>query len=129
VRRRWAGGLFAALGLLLLPWALWLGYALPSSHVAHHWDLAWAGFDVVLSLSLLGTAWALLTYRPIGRTLAAATGTLLLADAWFDVVTASGDRERWLAVAFAAGGEIPLAVLCFVVAGASARLGGTQGEQ
>ena len=41
VTRRWAGVLFAVLGLGLLPWALWLGYSLPSRQVAHHWDLAW----------------------------------------------------------------------------------------
>jgi hypothetical protein len=45
--------LFAVLGLGLLPWALWLGYSLPSRQVAHHWDLAWAGFDVVLAAALL----------------------------------------------------------------------------
>jgi hypothetical protein len=45
------GVLFAALGILLLPWALWLGYSLPERTTAHHWDLAWGGFDVVLSVA------------------------------------------------------------------------------
>jgi hypothetical protein len=116
VNRSWAGVLFAALGVLLLPWALWLGYTLPSRQVARHWDLAWAGFDVILSAVLLGTAFALLTQRAVGRVLAAATGALLLADAWFDVVTASGSGERWFAVVLAACGEIPVAILCFVLA-------------
>jgi hypothetical protein len=116
VSRRWVGVLFAVLGVLLLPWALWLGYSLPERKIAHHWDLAWAGFDVVLSVALLGTAFALITGRSVGRTFAAATGALLLADAWFDVVTAEAGRDRRLAVVLAVLGEIPLAILCFVLA-------------
>jgi hypothetical protein len=116
VRDRWVGVLFAALGVGLLPWALWLGYSLPERKVAHHWDLAWAGFDVVLSVALLATAFALVTGRQVGRSFAAATGALLLADAWFDVVTAEPGRDRWLAAALAVGAEIPLAILCFVLA-------------
>jgi hypothetical protein len=112
--------LFAALGVLLLPLALWLGYSLPSQQVAHHWDLAWAGFDIVLAAALLLTAYALLTGRPVAANFAAATGALLLADAWFDVVTAAGD-ERLVAVALAVVGEIPLAVLCFALARAGRR--------
>jgi hypothetical protein len=108
--------MFAVLGVLLLPWALWLGYSLPERKVAHHWDLAWAGFDVVLSAALLGTAVALLTGRSVGRSFAAATGALLLADAWFDVVTSAAGRDRWLAVTLAVVGEIPLAILCFALA-------------
>lgn len=114
--RRWAGVFFASLGVLLVPWALWLLYSLPSRQVAHHWDLAWAGFDLVLALALLGTAFALLTGRAVGRSLAAATGALLLADAWFDVVTAGGADERWAAVGLAVFGELPLAILCFAMA-------------
>jgi hypothetical protein len=116
VKDRWVGVLFAGLGVLLLPWALWLGYSLPERKVAHHWDLAWAGFDVVLSVALLATAFALVTDRSVGRSFAAATGALLLADAWFDVVTAEPGRDRWLAAALAVGAEIPLAILCFVLA-------------
>jgi drug/metabolite transporter superfamily protein YnfA len=116
VRRRWAGVLFGTLGVGLLPWALWLGYSLPERKVAHHWDLAWAGFDVVLSVALLGTALALLTGRLVGRSFAAATGALLLADAWFDVVTAEAGSDRWEALTLAVFAEIPLAVLCFVLA-------------
>ena len=121
VGRRWVGALFATLGVLLLPWALWLGYSLPERKVAHHWDLAWAGFDVVLSVALLGTAFALLTGRAVGRSFAAATGALLLADAWFDVVTAEAGRDRWWAVTLAAAGEIPLSILCFALARPSRR--------
>jgi hypothetical protein len=105
VSRRWAGVLFAALGVLLLPWALWLGYTLPERKIAHHWDLAWSGFDVVLSLALVGTAFALLTDRPVGRSFAAASGALLLADACSKSSPRKQDVTRWLAVLLAALGR------------------------
>ncbi len=114
--RRWVGVLFAVVGVGLLPWALWLGYSLPAREVVHHWDLAWAGFDVALGVGLLGTAFALVTGRPVVRSLAAATGALLLTDAWFDIVTSGPGGERWLAIALAVLGEIPLAILCFALA-------------
>ena len=114
--RRWAGALFAVVGLALMPWAFWLGYSLPSRQVAHHWDLAWAGYDVVLATALLGTAFALFTGRPVVRSFAAATGALLLTDAWFDIVTSGPGGGRWGAIALAVFGEIPLAILCFALA-------------
>ena len=114
--RRWATGLLALLGLGLLPWTLWLGLSLPSRKVAEHWDLAWVGFDLVLACSLLGTAAALMRHSGWLRPLAAATAALLLADAWFDVVTASTSRERWFAVGLAIGGELPIAAVSLVLA-------------
>jgi len=107
---------FVALGVGLVPWALWIGYSLPSRHVAHHWDLAWSGFDVVLGAALLGTGFTLLTGRRLAASFAAATGALLLADAWFDIVTAADANERLLAIVLAVFAEIPLAILCFWLA-------------
>ena len=113
--RRWAAGLLAVLGIGLLPWTLWLGLSLPSRKVAEHWDLAWVGFDLVLAAALLGTALTLVQRSPLLRSFAAGTGALLLADAWFDVVTASTSRERWFAVGLAVVAELPLAGFCFAL--------------
>jgi hypothetical protein len=106
----------AVLGVGLLPWTLWLGLSLPSRKLAEHWDLAWVGFDLVLAASLLATAFTLVQHSPLLEAFAAATGALLLADAWFDIVTASSTKERWFAVGLALVGELPLAVVCFVLA-------------
>jgi hypothetical protein len=114
--RRWAAALLGVLGVGLLPWALWLGLSLPSRKVAEHWDLAWVGFDLVLAAALLATTAALIRRSPLLEGIAAATGALLLADAWFDIVTASSAKERWFAVGLALIGELPLATLCFVLA-------------
>lgn len=107
--------LLAVLGIGLLPWTIWLGLSLPSRKVAQHWDLAWVGFDLVLAAALLGTALALVGRSPLLRSFAAGTGALLVADAWFDTVTASTSRERWFAVGLALVGELPLAGLCFAL--------------
>jgi hypothetical protein len=114
--RRWAAARLAVLGFGLLPWTLWLGLSLPSSQVAEHWDLAWVGFDLVLAASLLATAVTHVRRSPLLVAVAAATGALLLADAWFDVITAATARERWFAIGLALGAELPLAALCFVLA-------------
>ncbi len=113
---RWAPALLTALGVGLLPWTLWLGVSLPSRKVAAHWDLAWVGFDLALAAALLGTAAAVVGRRPFRRSLAAATGTLLVSDAWFDVVTSETTRERWFAAGLAVLVEVPIALLCFVLA-------------
>jgi hypothetical protein len=111
-----AAAILAAVGVGLLPWTLWLGLSLPSEKVAEHWDVAWTGFDLVLSVSLLVTAGAILRRSPLLRSWAAATGALLVADAWFDVITSAGGGERWLAAALAIGGELPVAGVCFALA-------------
>jgi hypothetical protein len=114
--RRSGPWLLAALGVALVPWAILLAVYLPSKKVAEHWDLAWVGFDVLLATLLLATAFAYTRRLAFRASLAAATGALLLADAWFDVITASSGKERVFAVVLAICGEIPLATVCFVLA-------------
>ena len=45
-----------------------------------------------------------------------ATGALLVADAWFDVLTSSGGRDIAEAVAMSVLAELPLAFVCFWLA-------------
>jgi hypothetical protein len=114
--RRFGPWLLALLGVLIVPWALILGLYLPSKKVADHWDVAWVGFDIVLAVMLLVTALAIFRDLPYRGSLAAATGALLITDAWFDVVTASTTAERTFAILLAVFGEIPLATICFILA-------------
>ena len=116
LRHNWAGALLFAAAVLLIPWAIALGQMLPSRHVADHWDAAWTGFDVVLALSLLATAWATARRRDLVRTLAAVSGTLLLCDAWFDTLTSSPGTDLEVAILLAVLGEVPLAIVCFLLA-------------
>jgi hypothetical protein len=107
--------LAAALGLtaiLLVPWTLWLTFTLPTRHLTHHYRLAWVGFDIGLALAFGATAIAALRLSPWLQSLAALTGTMLLCDAWFDVVTATSGDEQLQAILEAVCAEIPLAILC-----------------
>ena len=52
---------------------------------------------------------------------ATSAATLLFVDAWFDVLTSSSRAELALAVGEAAFIELPLAVLCLVLAHDAAR--------
>jgi hypothetical protein len=116
LRRNWPAAIFAVAAILLIPWAIALGQMLPSRHVAEHWDAAWTGFDVILALTLLATAWACFRRPGLSRGLAAVSGTLLLCDAWFDVLTASPGTDLEIAILLALVGELPLATVCFLLA-------------
>ncbi len=109
--RRWVPLLLALIALALVPWAIWLTTVLPSHEVAEHWDLAWGGFDLLLAAALLATAVAAWRASPLLEAGAACTGTLLVVDAWFDLLT-SGGRDLTYAIVLAVVAELPLAALC-----------------
>ena len=110
-------------GIALLPWTIWLSASLPPRHESANWDLAWSGFDSALALLFLATAFAAWRRRTWLPAVASATGALLVADAWFDVVLESRSDDRALALVEALAGELPLAGLCFAVAYLTSRGG------
>jgi hypothetical protein len=109
---RWVPGILGLVAIFLVPWTLYLTFTLPSRHLTEHYDLAWVGFDIALLAAFAATAWA--AYRRLGwlLPLAAVTGTMLVCDAWFDVVTSQGGSELLEAALEAVFGELPLAALC-----------------
>jgi hypothetical protein len=123
---RWVTLLLVLVAAGLVPWTLYLTFALPSRHVTSHYDLAWVGFDVALIASFAATAWAAFRGSQWLVPLAAVTATMLVCDAWFDVVTSQSGGEMWEAVAEAALAELPLAALCaFIVYDAETFLAAT----
>jgi hypothetical protein len=114
---RWAGWLVIAAGVAMLPWITGLSFVLPTSHEAAHYDDSWVGFDLGLCAMLLRTGWLAQKGREHIELSAAITGTLLLVDAWFDVVTAGSHSELTLALALALFCELPLAVFFLWIAG------------
>jgi hypothetical protein len=112
----WIGVLFAAAALVLVPWVVFLVRALPSHHRSAHWDVAWGGFDIALALLLVGVAVAAWRRSPWLEGAATAAATLLFVDAWFDVLTASNRSELVIAIVEAAVVELPIAVLCLLLA-------------
>jgi hypothetical protein len=110
---RRVGLILAVTAVLLIPWTAWLAVRLPSRHVSEHWDIAWVGFDIVLTALVAATGLALWKRSPLAPFTATAAATMLLIDAWFDIFTArTGDELDWAIVA-AAVVELPLALLCF----------------
>jgi hypothetical protein len=123
---RWVTLLLGLVAIALVPWTLYLTFTLPSRHVTHHYDLAWVGFDVALACTFAATTLAALRGSHWLVPLAAVTGTMLVCDAWFDIVTSQGGGEMWEAVAEAVFAELPLAALCaFIVYDAETFLAAT----
>jgi hypothetical protein len=122
VPRRWHvsqralgfGMLACAAGMV--PWLVVLAVTLPSATHVPHWSAAWVGLDGLEALGLAATGW-LLRLGDRRRCLpAAATAALLLVDAWFDVSTSGSGGSLVEAVVMAVFAEVPMAVLCAVVA-------------
>jgi len=107
---------FLGAALVLIPWTGWLVISLPCQYVSQHWGLAWGGFDAGLALFLGLTGLAALRRAPWLDRAAVAAGTLLAADAWFDVLTSRGATDVALATTEALAIELPLALLCMWLA-------------
>ncbi len=114
---RWLAPLFFVAGLGLLPWTVYLVATLPGRHLqTGYYDVAWGGFDVALAIVLAATGYGLLRRRLWVQSSATAAATLLVCDAWFDVLSASGNGERLLAILLAVGAELPTAIVCLLIA-------------
>ena len=113
---RWVAPFFLVVGVGLVLWTIWIAYDLPRRHVARHWDVAWAGFDVMMAALLLITAYGAARRAVWLQSAAAASATMLVCDAWFDIVTSG--RGADLAMSLASGFviELPLAAVCVWVA-------------
>ena len=113
---RWAAPLFVGCAVILLPWIVIAGITLPSRSLARNYDIAWAGYDVILLVGLLSTAVAALRRSRGLPIAAAATGALLAADVWFDVLTSPAGWDEIEAIAMSVFAELPLAAVCFWLA-------------
>jgi hypothetical protein len=109
--QRFLGLGILASGIGLVPWLVVLAVTLPSAT-----RVAWVGLDSLEALGLITTG--LLVRRGDRRRVltAAATATLLLIDAWFDVTTASGGSALTESIAMAVLAEIPMAAICATIA-------------
>jgi hypothetical protein len=103
--------------MILLPWTLYLGLSLPSRHISVHWDVSWVGLNIALIISFAVTGY--LSYRQSRWVAISASvlGSILILDAWFDILTQHSPSELRTAVLMAVFIEIPLALTSFVIAG------------
>jgi hypothetical protein len=98
----------------LIPWTVILGFTLPQDYTSRQWGVAWIGFDAALTAAFAFTAfavWRRLQMAILGQLV---TGTLLMCDAWFDVMLSWGSGEFVVSVVTAVVGEVPLAVFFFI---------------
>jgi hypothetical protein len=116
VRSPWLGYAFIAWAIGLGAWSAWLTVTLPSRHLAPNWNIAWGGFDVLMAISLIATGitvWRGSAWFPM---CAVATATLLVVDAWFDILTSTPGDQLAAAILMALVVELPLAAACLLVA-------------
>jgi hypothetical protein len=112
---RWITPVLLLTSAGLLPWTLWLTFTLPSRHVTEHYDVAWVVFDCALFCAFAATAWCTVKASVWLVPFAAATGTMLVCDAWFDVVTSIGTDDSLVAILEAIFAELPLAAVCALI--------------
>jgi len=112
----WVTPAFLLCAAVLIPWTAFLFATLPAHYVANHWQIAWGGFDIGLGVALASTAVLVARRSPFAEVTATVTATLLVCDAWFDVLTSRGVSDVAQALADALLVELPLAALCFWMA-------------
>ena len=110
------GRAFATAGLIMTPWVLYLSMSLPKKAMDSHWALAWVGLDSCEALALFATGRFLKRADNRCTLTATAAAALLLTDAWFDVTAATPGGELAIAIVMAVCVEIPIAIVCTVLA-------------
>jgi len=112
IRRRSLSIGAAAIGaLVMLPWIGYLASSLPLAESGGAWRIAWVGFDVVLALVLMMTAWLGFRRRQVAILGLLVASTMLVTDAWFDVTLSYGTSGQWGAILSAGLLELPFAFL------------------
>jgi hypothetical protein len=116
--RKWDVVLIVTVGacIVLAVWIGVLAVTLPRFYRTGTWRGAWVGFDVALLAAFAATAWAAWRRRQLLVICLIVLATLLLCDAWFDVVL-DVDTPGFLASLLSALlVEMPLAVLAIAMA-------------
>ncbi len=114
--QRYLGWALTGAGAAMVPWLFVLATELPAHTTAVHWNTVWVGLDSLEALGLASTGLLLRRRDARAGLTAAATATLLAVDAWFDVLTSASGADRAVAIAMAAGAELPMAALCAYLA-------------
>jgi hypothetical protein len=110
-RIRWGWlGVMTGGTFVLIPWIVYLGFALPDVYLVHDWTATWVGFDLLLLGLMAATVVLGMLRRQLMLLTAFATGTLLICDAWFDLMTAHANDFR-VAALTAALADLPMAAV------------------
>jgi hypothetical protein len=114
VHHRWMPIALAISALVLVPSLVIVLTVVPRVETAHHLRVAWTGLDVFEVLALAAAGFALQRRPAIVAIPATITGTLLLCDAWLNIIPSTGAAfYEGIVMAFI---ELPLAAISFSVA-------------
>ena len=112
----WVGPAFAILALGTVPWVIFLAVTLPRHATFAHYRGVWVGFDTALVIVLALTGFLAWRGRPQVALASTAAATMLLVDAWFDVMTTPRGHGWLMSLALAVLVELPLAAICLWIA-------------
>jgi hypothetical protein len=116
---RWLPIALTVAALALAPSLAVVLTVVPKVQIAHHLRVAWTGLDVFEVLALASTGFALQRRPAIAVLPATITGTLLLCDAWINIIPSTGVAlYEGIVMAFV---ELPLAALSFWTAARMSR--------
>ena len=110
------GSLYGVGAVALAIWTIGLAYNLPTRHIVRHWDLAWVGFDVLIGSTMLLTGFFAVRRSGYIILSSGALGSLLLTDAWFDILLSRPGVESHRAIFYAVFIELPIAIFSFFIA-------------
>lgn len=99
--------------LVLAGWIAILIWTLPGRYTASHWRAVWVGLDIAELAGFAATLWASWNQRQVVVFFMVVTGTLLIADAWFDMALDFGTPGFTMSLVSALVAELPLAFLLF----------------
>lgn len=112
----WVPFIYGTACAILIPWTILLAYLLPHRYISHNWDIAWAGFDIFMAILFALTAYFAVKRSRYSSISATMLGTVLLIDAWFDVLTAKPGIAENRSILEAVIIELPLALISFWLA-------------
>lgn len=102
--------------LLLAPWIIFIAAQWVGEGGKRDFDGSWIGLDLAELGGMLLVARLIRLQHRVASPVAAATGTLLVLDAWFDYMSAMPKVESLEALVMAFFAELPLGVLLLWVA-------------
>lgn len=112
----WSAVLYITMSIVLIPWTIYLGASLPTHHLSAHWDISWSGLDVGIILAMLATGIFAIRKSIWIAITSSIVGTLLIVDAWFDIMSERRELQFHEALFLAIVFELPIALVSYYVA-------------
>ena len=110
IPRALIGALIAGIAVLI-PWTIYLAYALPRRDLVGRYDVMWVGFDVLLIIFMIAVAVLAIRRSRAIEIPAAILSVLLVVDMWFDFMTDDSRRALFGSALSAVLIEVPTAVV------------------